>query len=330
MQAVVVRDFGGPEQLLLEEWPDPRPGPDEVVVSVAAVGVNRADLLARSGRYHRAGKPPLVLGLEGAGTITAVGERVTDIAVGATVVASGAINEPGFYAERVVVPAKQVVAIPHGVELTAAAALPTAWLSAWYCLRRLADVQPGEWVVVHAAASGVGSAAVQIAVDAGAHVIATAGSREKTMWARELGAGHAFDTSVDSSQHIIEGVVRVSGQGADVVLDTVGGQTFADSLHMLAHGGRLVAMANVALDTSTIDTRDFYPKNARILGFQITALMEHGYDSRPDLAQLLAAVACDRFIVPIDATFPLWRAAEAHRYLERRANRGKVLLTIDS
>jgi NADPH:quinone reductase len=330
MRAVVVREFGGPEQLLTEERPDPSPGPDEVVLKIAAAGVNRADVLARAGQYHRAGRPPLVLGLEGAGTVVAIGAGVTGLAVGQRVVARGATNAPGFYAERAVVPVDHVVPVPDGVDLRAAAALPTAWLSAWYCLRRLADVRPGEWVLVHAAASGVGSAAVQIAVDAGATVIATAGSAAKAAWALELGAAHALDTSELGSQAIIEAVVGHSGgAGADVVLDTVGGQTFADSLHTLAYGGRLVAMANVALEHSTIDTRDFYPKNARILGFQITSLTEHGYDPRGDLVELLDALATDRFIVPIDTTFPLSRAADAHRYLEQRANRGKVLLTVD-
>ena len=264
------------------------------------------------------------------GTVIAVGKEVHDLAVGQHVVAWGATNDPGFYAERVVVPAHHAQPIPDGVELGAAAALPTAWLSAWYCLRRLAEVQAGEVVLVHAAASGVGSAAVQIARDAGATVIATAGSAAKADWARGLGAIHAFDTSALSRRQIIEGVVRLSeGKGADVVLDTVGGETFADSLQAIAYGGRLVALANVALEPSTIDTRDFYPKNVRILGFQITSLMEHGYDPRADLAELLAALATDRFAVPIANTFPLPRAADAHAYLEQRANRGKVLLTVD-
>ena len=125
--------------------------------------------------------------------------------------------------------------------------------------------------------------------------IATAGSAAKADWARGLGAIHAFDTSALSRRQIIEGVVRLSeGKGADVVLDTVGGETFADSLQAIAYGGRLVALANVALEPSTIDTRDFYPKNVRILGFQITGLMEHGYDPRADLAELLAALATNR------------------------------------
>jgi len=112
------------------------------------------------------------------------------------------------------------------------------------------------------------------------------------------------------------------------VLDIVGGSAFADSLRVIGYGGRVVAMANVALATSTVDTRDFYPKNGRIFGFQITALMEHGYDPRPDLRELLDSVAAGRFTVDIDATFPLADAADAHRHVERRANRGKVLLTM--
>jgi NADPH2:quinone reductase len=329
MRAVLIREFGGPEKLQLVDLPDPRPAAGEVLVAVAAAGVNRVDVLVRSGAYHRVSQPSMILGVEGSGTVVAVGEGVTDLVAGQQVVAMGATNAPGFYAELAVVPATQAVAVPHGVDLASAAALPTAWLSAWYCLRRLADVRAGENVVVHAAASGVGSATVQIAVDAGATVIATAGSPEKAEWVRQLGAHHALDTSALESPELRVAVRRLTdGHGADVVLDSVGGQTFADSLSMLAYGGRVIAMANVALAPSTIDTRDFYPKNARILGFQITSLMEHGYDPRPDLVGLLDALAADRFTVPIDATYPLADAADAHRHLEQRANRGKVLLRV--
>jgi NADPH2:quinone reductase len=117
-----------------------------------------------------------------------------------------------------------------------------------------------------------------------------------------------------------------AGRGVDAVLDVVGGPAFADSLRVIGYGGRVVAMANVALSASTIDTRDFYPKNGRIFGFQITALMDHGYDPRPDLRELLSAVAGGRYSVDIDSTFPLAKAADAHRRVESRSNRGKVLL----
>jgi len=115
----------------------------------------------------------------------------------------------------------------------------------------------------------------------------------------------------------------------NVAFDLVGGQAFTDSLKAVGYAGRVLAMANVALAPSTIDTRDFYPKNVRIFGFQITALLEHGYDPRPDLVKLLDGIAAGRFTVNIDATFPLAQAADAHRHLEQRSNRGKVLLSLD-
>jgi NADPH2:quinone reductase len=243
----------------------------------------------------------------------------------------GATNEPGFYAERAVVPASSVVPVPDGVDLPSAACLPTAWLSAWYCLRHLAEVRPGETVVIHAAASGVGSAAVQIAAAAGATVIATAGSAAKVGWARALGARAGLDTSALDRAELLDRIGTITeGRGADVVLDTVGGDSFSDSLRAAGYGGRVVALANVALQPSTLDTRDFYPKNVRIFGFQITALIEHGYDPRADLTELLDGVAGQRFTVPIDATFDLADAADAHRLVESRTTRGKVVLTVAS
>jgi NADPH2:quinone reductase len=327
MRAIQIREFGGPEVLQVRELPDVAPGPDEVVLAVEAAGVNRADILVRTGRYHRAGQPPLILGVEAAGTVLAVGSDVIDIRVGQRVVALGETNAPGFYADRAVVIARKVVAIPDAVDLRAAAALPTTWLSAWYCLHRLAEIRPGEVVFVPAAASGVGSAAVRIALDAGATVIATAGSPEKVAWVSELGAQHVLDSTTATGDDLTAQVAELTnGKGVDAVLDLVGGRIFADGLRVIGYGGRVVAMANVALAPSTVDTRDFYPKNGRIFGFQINALIEHGYDPRPDLTELLSAVAAGRFTVDIDAVFPLARAADAHRHLERRANRGKVLL----
>ena len=329
MRAIQIKQFGGPEQLQLADLADPAPGAGQVLIGLEAAGVNRADILVRTGKYHRAGQPPLVLGVEGAGTVLDVGPGVDGFSVGQRVIALGETNKPGFYAERAVVPVEQVVAVPDAVELPSAAALPTSWLSAWYCLHSLLQIKPGETVLLHAAASGVGSAAVRIAVDAGANVIATAGSAEKVNWVTDLGAQHVLDSSAEHGDRLVNTVQELTdGRGADAVLDVVGGSTFADSLRVIAYGGRVVAMANVALAASTIDTRDFYPKNGRIYGFQITALMDHGYDPRPDLTELLAGVAAGRFTVDIDSTFPLADAAQAHRHVEGRQNRGKVLLTI--
>ncbi|WFB05711.1 zinc-binding alcohol dehydrogenase family protein [Streptomyces sp. LX-29] len=330
MRAVRIEEFGGPEVLVPVEVADPVAGPGEVLVRIEAAGVNRADVLTRTGRYHRAGRPPLIPGLEAAGTVVAVGEGVSGIAAGQRVMAMGPVNEPGFYAELAAVPAAQVTVLPDGVGMTEAAALPVAWLTAWLCLRRVARVTVGETVVVHAAASGVGSAAVQIAVDAGARVIALASSADKTAWASELGAQDTIDTSEHPGEAAVEEVLRLTaGQGADVVLDTVGGAVFAQSLRQVGYAGRVVTLANVALEPSTVNTLDFYPKNVTIHGFQLTNRLEHGYAPGDDLNEIARRVAEGTFRVPVEATFPLAEASRAHQRLERRSNRGKVVLTMD-
>ncbi|MGF1426532.1 quinone oxidoreductase family protein [Kitasatospora sp. LaBMicrA B282] len=330
MRAVQITEFGGPEVLVPVELPDPVAGPGQVLVEVAAAGVNRADALLRAGRYHRAGRPPLVPGVEAAGTVRAVGAGVTGIAAGQRVLAMGEAGAPGLYAELAAVPAEQVVVLPEGIEPAAAAALPSAWFSAWYSLRHLARAGAGETVAVHAAASGVGSAAVQIAAAAGARVIALAGTPTKTDWVTALGAHDTVDTVAHPGDAAVQEVLRLTGgRGAEVVLDLVGGPAFGQSLRMAAAGGRVVAMANVALAPSTIDTRDFYPKNVTIHGFQVTNLLELGFDPRPDLLELAEQVAAGRLRVPVESRFPLERAADAHRQLERRGNRGKVVLTVD-
>ncbi|WP_371542799.1 zinc-binding alcohol dehydrogenase family protein [Streptomyces sp. NBC_00554] len=329
MRAVRIDEFGGPEVLVPVEMPDPVAAPGQVLVRVVAAGVNRVDALVRAGVYHRAGRPPLIPGVEAAGTVAAVGEGVTGIAVGQRVMALDGVDSPGFYAELAVVPAERVTVLPDGVELTEAATLPVAWLSAWYCLRRLARVTKDDTVVVKAAASGVGSAAVQIAAEAGAHVIAIAGSPEKTAWAAEFGAGSTVDTSAHPDDAEVDEVLRLTGgRGADVVLDTVGGRAFGRSLREIGHGGRVVALANVALEPSTVDTRDFYPKNASVLGFQLTNLQIHGYDPRADLRELAERVAAGTYRVPVETVFPLEGARAAHERLEQRDNRGKIVLAV--
>ena len=267
--------------------------------------------------------------MEAAGVVAAVGEGVTGLQVGQRVMALDGVNAPGFYAESAAVPASQVTALPEGVGWGEAATLPVAWLSAWYCLRHLAKVAKEDTVVVKAAASGVGSAAVQIAAETGARVIALAGSAEKAAWAGEFGARDIVDTSAHPDEAEVEEVLRLTdGRGADVVLDTVGGRAFGRSLREVGHGGRVVALANVALEPSTIDTRDFYPKNVAVLGFQLTNLQIHGYDPRPDLRELAERVAAGAYRVPVETVVPLEEARTAHELLERRDNRGKIVLAV--
>ena len=323
MKAALVGEFGGPEVLRVAEVARPEPGEGEVLIQLEAAGVNRADVLTRSGRYHAACQPPIVLGFEGSGVVREVGDSVTGVRPGDRVLAFG--GRPGFYAEYVAVPEGHVVGVSEGLGMDAAAALPVAPLTAFYCLRRLARVEPGETVLVWAAASGVGDVAVQLAKAAGATVIATAGSDEKVAWALENGADHGVNHSDES---VVDRVTELSGgAGVEVVLDTVGGARFGESLKVAGHGGRVVALANVALESSTVDTRDFYPKNVAIYGFQITNLMQRlGYNPRDDLAELARLVAGGDLKVHVDRTFGLSGAADAHRYIEGRLNRGKVVL----
>jgi NADPH:quinone reductase len=322
MKAVQVDQFGGPEVLALVDVPRPEPGPDEVVLEVRAAAVNRVDILQRSGRYHTPPPLPFVPGREASGLVEAVGADVKDFHPGDRVVAL--VGRPGGYAQFMAASARRAFSVPEKVDWPAAASLPIAWLTAWYCLRRVARVQPGETVLVHAAASGVGDAAVQMAKHIGAQVIATAGSDEKVAWAGANGADWGVNYE---RQDVVAEVARITeDKGVQVVIDAVGGPAFSLSLKAVGRGGRVVALANVSLEDSVVNTRDFYPKNATIYGLQIANLMEEGYDPRPDLEELMGLVASGTLRVHVDRVFPLEEAPAAHAYLEERRNRGKVVL----
>jgi NADPH2:quinone reductase len=313
--------FGPPEAMKWVDHEPPALAAGQVRVSVKAAGVNRADILQRSGNWH-VRTLPVFPGREAAGVISEVGPDVSGFAAGQSVLAFRGL--PGCYATDVVVPVERMVPLPAGLDFATAAALPTSWLSAWYSLVRLARLERGEWLLVQGAASAVGSAAVAIARWRGAKVIGAARGAEKGAWLRQIGADEALDYSmVDVASEVRR---LTGGRGADVVLDAVGGRTFGPSLQSLAYAGRCVSMANVTTEDSVVNTRDFYPKNASILGFHVGQLMEHGWDPRPDLREMMELVASGALIVHVDRTFPLEQAAEAHRYLEERRNRGNVVL----
>lgn len=328
MHAIQVEAFGPPEVLIWDEVPDPRPGAGEVAIAVEAAGVNRLDVLFRSGRYHRGAPLPATLGVEGVGRVIALGEGVDDLVVGDRVLGWGATGAPGFYAERAVLGTDMLVRVPGGVDLGDVAGLPTAWLSAHYCLVHLGALRAGQTVLINAAASGVGSAAVQIAKGLGARVLATVGSSAKAAWLESQDVEVVY-VGEDAAELVAATLDRTFGDGAAVVLDLVGGPSFAAGLKAVARGGRVVAMANVATTPSTVDTRDFYPRNVSIHGFQLNDLRDHGWDSRPDLRALLDGVAAGRFVVPRDSTFPLSEAAAAHQRLESREAIGKIVLTTE-
>lgn len=322
MKAIVVDSFGGPEALRVVDRDPPAAGPGEVVLEVKAVNVNRADVLMRTGKFHGPKQLPMTLGLGAAGVVREAGPGVTRFKPGDRVLTAG--DRIGSYAELARIPEARLVAIPDGVDWAQAATLPTAGISAFFCLFHLAQLREGETVLIHAAASGVGHAAVQLARQAGARVIATAGSDRKLDWARELGAWQGINYS---RENVVDRVMALTeGAGVEVAIDAVGGPAFRWSLQALKHAGRCVALANVTTEDTVMNTRDFYPKNAVIHGFQLMRRMETGYDPRGDLADLLERIRKGELRPHVAQRFPLERVADAHRALESRETLGHVVL----
>ncbi len=307
--------FGGPEVLELADDPPTAINPGDLRIQLEAIGVNRADVLLRSGNYH--GAPlPAVPGLEAAGKIIASADN--SFAAGERVLIYRA--PVGLYRDQVVVSAQQVVRIPPDISSVHAAALPVNGITAWYAIHHLLRLQKGETMLLCAAASGVGTLAVQVAANVGATVIAGASTDEKLAAARESGATHLINYRTTD---LIEEVKRITaGRGVDTFLDIVGGPSFARGLKLLAPWARVVALANVTLEDSTINTRDFYPKNASIFGLQLMGLLASGrYDPRPNLTTMLETLK-----PRIYAQIPLAEVQSAHRLLESREVIGKLIL----
>ncbi|WP_203998803.1 quinone oxidoreductase family protein [Virgisporangium aurantiacum] len=323
---MIVEEFGGPEVLRPGSLAEPQPEAHEVVVGVEVAAVNRMDVLRRTGNYHAGGGLPAVLGAEGCGVVVAVGSAVHDLRPGDRVFGSG--GRPGWYGERVAVPRSRLAPVPDGLDAGTAAALPVAGVTAWYTLTRLAAVGPGDTVVVFAAASGVGYLAVRLAAHLGARVVAVVGSPAKAAAARAAGAADVVDHSREDAPAAVR---RLLGdRGADVVLDLVGGPTFGHALTLAAAGGRVIAVANVALAPTTMDTRDFYPRNVSIHGFQLNGLIALGRLDLPAALAATAALAVEGVLVPhVHEVLPLADAAAAHALLTDGDVVGKLLLRVD-
>ncbi len=323
MYAIVISSPGGPEVLKWVEVPDPEPGPGEVLIDIAASAVNRADLLQRQGFYPPpAGAPPYP-GLECSGRIAAAGPGVTCWRAGDEVCA---LLTGGGYAERVAVPAGQVLQVPGGVRVTDAAALIEGACTVWANVFQLAKLAPGETVLVHGGASGVGTIALQLARARGARVLCTAGSPEKLARCEELGA----DRAISYRDEDFAAVVRefTCGTGADVILDIMGASYLARNIESLAVGGRLVVIGLLGGTSSELDLRTMQLKRASLHATMLR--------SRP-LAEKAAIVAGVREHVwplveagkvrpVIDRVLPMKDAAAAHQVIEAGLHVGKVLL----
>ncbi len=324
MRAVTVTAPGGPEVLRLAEVPDPVPGDGEVLVDIAAAGVNRADLLQRQGAYPPPPGAPEYPGLECSGRISAAGPGVTGWQPGDEVCA---LLSGGGYAEQVAVPAGQLLPVPAGVSLTGAAALPEAACTVHSNVVARAGLARGETLLVHGGASGIGTLAVQLGKALGARVVCTAGSEEKLRRCRELGADLAV--SYRDEDFVAAVTSFTGGRGADVILDIIGGSYLPRNVAALATGGRLVVIAVQGGPRGELDLGLLMRKRASVLASTLRA--------RPpaEKAAIVSAVrdevwplvAAGQIKPVIDQELPLAEAAAAHRRLEEGGHIGKIVLT---
>jgi NADPH:quinone reductase len=322
MKAIVVHEFGEPEVLRYEDAPDPKIGAGEVLVRVRAVGVNFADHLMRRGTY-RGQEPPLIPGLELAGEVVMVGPGVSGLSVGQRVF--GWARDT--YAELAAVPATKLLPIPEHLSFEQAAAVPTVFGTAWACLSCLAKLQPGERVLVHAAGSGVGTAAIQVAKALGAWVVTTAGDDWKLDRARELGADETINYKTAGQALAAEVARLTNGDGVQIVLEGVGRATFAASMQVLSPMGRMVIYGSPSGARVELDTRLAIFKNLTIYGLAITTeprTQETIDDFRTGALPLFEQ---QRLSPVIHQVLPFSQAAEAHRILLERGQFGKLVLT---
>jgi len=320
MRAVRVPELGEPSVCELVERPVPEPGAGELLVEVAAAGVNFADLAKRRGTYPDGPEPPYVPGIEVSGTVTATGPDA-DRTTGQPVVA---LPLSGGYAEFVVVDEDYVFDVPTGLDLEAAAGVPVQWLTAHNCLFERGDLGAGECVLVHAAAGGVGSAAVQLAAAADATVFGTASTAEKRAFASDLGAQYTIDYTERDVTAAIEAMT--DGAGVDLVLDGVGGEAFEQSLAALAPGGRIVAYGLASGDVPRVSTPRLLFGNHAVLGYHLRPTLDHDRDAIETAIRDLDGRLGVGLSVEIDRRLPLDEAAAAHRHLAARETKGKVLL----
>ena len=322
MLAVVIPEFGEPDVLRLGTVPSPRPGPRDLVVRVRASGVNRADLLQRRGLYPPPPGESEVPGLEFAGVVDEVGEGVTRWRPGDRVMG---IVGGGGYAERVRVDERVAVAVPEGMGMTAAGAIPEVYMTAYDAVFRQAGLERGETLLIHAVGSGVGTAALQLARRAGARTIGTSRTRTKLERAAALG----LEAGLPGGEGWEEGVMDATGgRGADVILDLVGAPYLAGNQAAIAVGGRHVVVGVPGGSRAGIDLRRLMVRRARLYG---TVLRARPVEEKAALAAEFAAAVLPGFAAGalqpvIDGVLPAGEAAEAHRRMERNLNFGKIVL----
>jgi putative PIG3 family NAD(P)H quinone oxidoreductase len=325
MRAVVISQPGGPEVLNLEEVPDPVPADGEVLIDVAAAGVNRADLMQRQGFYPPPPGAPPYPGLECSGRVVAAGPGVAGLQPGDEVCA---LLAGGGYAERVAVPAVQVLPVPDGLTLAAAGALPEVACTVYANVFTAARLAPGETLLVHGGASGIGTMAIQLARAHGARVACTAGSADRLRRCRELGADLAIDyTSEDFAAAVRE---FTGGRGADVILDIMGAAYLPRNVATLAVGGRLVVIGLQGGATGELDLGLMLRHRLTVHAASLRArpVAEKAAVVAGVREHVWPLVAAGQVRPVIDTVLPLADAATAHRLLEDGGHVGKIMLSI--
>ncbi|HWZ59664.1 MAG TPA: NAD(P)H-quinone oxidoreductase [Gemmatimonadaceae bacterium] len=319
MRQIVVRAPGGPDEMVIARADIPRPGPDDVLIKVAAAGVNHADLLQREGKYPPPSGASPVLGMEVSGTVVACGDDVTEWRAGDAVCA---LLAGGGYAEYCVAPAPQCLPVPSGVSLIEAAALPEALFTVWTNVFQRGRLVAGETILIHGGTSGVGCMAIQLAHAFGARVVTTAGTDAKCEACRRLGADVALnyrttDWAADAGT-------------VDVVLDMVGAPYFAKNIGALAIEGRLVGIAFMEGSRAEIDLRPIMTKRLTVTGSTLRprTVAQKGAIARELREHVWPLLERGQVRPVIDTTFPLADAADAHRRMESGAHVGKIVLTV--
>ena len=328
MHAIMISEPGGPDVLSWTEQPDPRPGPGEVLLNVAAAAVNRADLLQRKGHYPPPPGISEVPGLECSGTVAELGEGVTGLAVGEEVCA---LLAGGGYAEKVVVPAGQVLPVPSTVDLVTAAGLPEIACTVWSNVVMVAGLEAGETLLVHGGAGGIGTHAIQIGKALGARVAVTAGSAERLARCAELGA----DILVNyRDQDFVEEVKKATdGEGADVVLDNMGASYLKRNIDVLARLGRLVVIGMQGGVKGEVNLGALLSKSAMMTA---TSLRFRPIEEKEAIVeevgtQLWPLIEAGEVVPITHEVLPAERAADAHRLLEDSGEVfGKLILKMPS
>jgi NADPH:quinone reductase len=316
---------GGPEVLRLATGAVPRPGPQEVLIRIAAAGVNRPDVLQRMGSYPPPPDASPVLGLEVSGKIATVGRDVNGWRGGDAVCA---LVPGGGYAEYCVTPAPHCLPVPQGLSLIEAAALPETFFTVWTNVFDRGRLRAGESFLVHGGSSGIGTTAIQLARAFGSRVFATAGSPEKCAVCAELGAERAIDYRREDFTAVIKETTQ--GSGVDVILDMVGGTYVEKNLRSLAVEGRLVQIAFLQGSKVTLDLVHMMMRRQTVTG---STLRPRSVAEKAALAQALRdkvwpLIEAGKVRPIVDRTFPLAEAAEAHRLMESSAHIGKIVLTV--